>query len=192
MQSLCSMLVFITQSLHKLLHTNVYNTIQSSMFTHSSRPATPEDKASYFVGKQEIIDGVTNSLMDELVERTVRYGEEKEEVVSSVVQTIIDIIMDAKQREIEEEKAKGRTGNASNLQGTNSDQLSGLCFEDELFIKETTDELVDGLVEMMGESENNPSYVDSSDLMELRDLIIQCELVLNAMNRILKVCNSGI
>ena len=181
------MLSFITQSLHELLHTNTHHVIRPSMLSHSSRPATPEDKASHFMGKQDMINRITNSLMDELIERTVHYGEEKEEVVASVVNTVIDIIMDSKQREMEEEEKRGRKGNASKLYEKSDDQLGGLCFEDELFVKETTDELVDGLVEMMGENDKAPIFVNSSDSTELRERIIQCELVLVAMNRILQV-----
>ena len=185
------MLSFITQSLHELLHTNTNHVIRPSMLYYSSRPATPEDKASHFMGKQDIINRITNSLMDELIERTVHYKEEKEDVVSSVVNTVIDIIMDSKQRQMEGEEGRGIKRDESKLHEKSGEQFCGLCFEDELFVKETTDELVDGLVEMMGDNGKAPMYVNVSDSTELGERIIQCELVLIAMNRILQVCDYG-
>ena len=116
------------------------------------------------VNKDELLQHVTSSLIDEIIVNVVRDVEDREEIVTHTVANLVDIFLDM----------KGDQGEYSR--------------EDEILVNEVVEELIDGVTEMISEEPMERIMIEtSSETAELSESIALCELVLLAMNRLLLV-----
>ena len=128
------------------------------------------------VNKDEILQNITSSLIEEIVMNVVRDAEDREEIVTQAVANLIDIYLDSKNDQREYSR------------------------EDEILVKEVVEEMIDGITEMVCEEPSEPIIIETvnettnetanettNETSELSESIALCELVLLAMNRLVIV-----
>lgn len=128
------------------------------------------------VNKDEILQNITVSLIEDIVVNVVRDAEDREEIVTQAVANLIDIYLDSKNDQREYSR------------------------EDEILVKEVVEEMIDGITEMVCEEPSEPIIIETAndtandtanettnETSELSESIALCELVLLAMNRLVIV-----
>lgn len=147
------------------LHHNLKNGL---MDVNSSRSLGRERPESYaledIVNHREWMDKLTEKVIDSIVENVICECEERDCLVEKYVGNMIDLFVDSKEGYREHSE------------------------EDDMIIEKVTNELIDGIVEVLCEPPPERQFVSEIEYTQpLQASITACELIILAMSRMIMV-----
>ena len=189
METFCWILSLVTCSLHSLVDCANPHSLTTSIVNHFSRPTTPEDRLHGIKTTKEVINDLTQSLIDDLVEQTVEHIEDRNEIVQSVVMDLVESFLDVKSHQ--EATKTTKTTNSQSMHsstfGGRSPQEPLLSLDEELMVKDVVHELMDGIVDTLGEIPPARMVVDCRAHPDVGERVVHCEMVIMSINRLLEV-----
>ena len=119
-----------------------------------------------YVNHSEFMKRMTNEILDSIVYSVIRNCDERNVIIDSTLSNIVDIFVDS----IEGEKEHS--------------------FEDDLVIQEVTDELIDGIINVISQptSEIQP-LAHSEDQLSIQETLNSCKEVILAISFVIMVNN---
>ena len=116
------------------------------------------------VNKEEWVTTVTNDVIDSIVKNVIRYCEERDGIVEKAISTMVDIFIDSKE------------GNEEHT------------LEDDLVIKEVTDQMIDGIVDVICQPPAERQYLSAIEItQDIENTVNACELVILAISKLIMV-----
>ena len=151
------------------LHSHLENDIMDIPMNHSLYSSIQPDEEwimEDYVNHSEFMKRMTNEILDSIVYSVIRNCDERNVIIDSTLSNIVDIFVDS----IEGEKEHS--------------------FEDDLVIQEVTDELIDGIINVISQptSEIQP-LAHSEDQLSIQETLNSCKEVILAISFVIMVNN---
>lgn len=149
------------------LHSHLENDIMDIPTIHSLYSSFQPDEEwimEDYVNHSEFMKRMTNEILDSIVYSVIRNCDERDVIIDSTLSNIVDIFVDS----IEGEKEHS--------------------FEDDLVIQEVTDELIDGIINVISQptSEIQP-LAHSEDQLSIQETLNSCKEVILAISFVIMV-----
>ena len=151
------------------LHSHLENDIMDIPMNHSLYSSIQPDEEwimEDYVNHSEFMKRITNDILDSIVCSVIHNCYERDVIIDSTLSNIVDIFVDS----IEGEKEHS--------------------FEDDLVIQEVTDELIDGIINVISQpiSEIQP-LAHSEDQLSIQETLNSCKEVILAISFVIMVIN---